>query len=166
MANNVTKKFDPVPPNKVGERLKWIRLKRNCKQEDVAKNVLNVSHVTLGYYEGEERTIPYDAIVKPAKHYEVTTDFLLLMNDNPTNKINDGLINYELGLTPEAIGVLRFYQELMNKDMTDDKYYQIARFVLHNVNSNIKLNGKDYLVDPLSTRNKQVTALKEQRGVK
>ena len=68
--------------NILGTRLKELRLKNDKLQKDVA-NYLNISDVAYGYYEKGERQPNPDMLLKLAKYFNVTTDYLLGKTDIP-----------------------------------------------------------------------------------
>lgn len=53
-----------------------LREDNDLTQSDVAK-VLNCSQVAYSYYEIGRRDIPNDALIRLAKYYDCTTDYLL-----------------------------------------------------------------------------------------
>lgn len=112
MANKVTENISKQAPKELGKRLAWIRQKRGEKQEDVASKVLNVSRISLAYYENDERTIPIDAIKKLALHYKVSTDFILGLSSAETDDITDNQISKSLGITSQSINLIRTAHEL------------------------------------------------------
>lgn len=69
-------------PDTLNERIKFIRLKHNYKQEDIA-NLLSVSRVTYTKYETGKRGIPTEVIIGLAKIYSLTTDFILGLSAKP-----------------------------------------------------------------------------------
>lgn len=77
----------------VGDRLLSIREARNETQEEVAE-AIGISHVTLSRYETGQRMPKMDRLAKLARHYGVTTDYLLTGHDSEQKKepaIPDGL---------------------------------------------------------------------------
>lgn len=112
MANKVSENISKFPPQELGKRLAWIRQKRGEKQEDIAKNILNVSRITLAYYENEERTIPIEALKKLAVHYKVSTDFILGLSSAETDDIIDNQISKALGISSNAINMIKISNQL------------------------------------------------------
>ncbi len=64
-------------------RLKDLREDSDIKQKDIAE-YLNVKQNTYSQYENNQRQLPIDVLVKLAKYYNVTTDYILGL----TNKKN------------------------------------------------------------------------------
>lgn len=65
---------------KFGDRLKTLRIEKGLKQEDVA-NVFFVHRTTYGKWELNKKEPNLETVVKLAKFYHVTTDYLLGLED-------------------------------------------------------------------------------------
>lgn len=61
-------------------KLKELREYHNLKQLDVAE-YLNVKQNTYSQYESEKRQLPIDVLIKLSKFYNVTTDYILELED-------------------------------------------------------------------------------------
>ena len=61
-------------------RIREIREDKDLTQADVAK-ILNVSQVAYSFYEIGKRQIPIDLLIKLAKYYNTSTDYLLELTD-------------------------------------------------------------------------------------
>ena len=61
-------------------RIKEIREDKDLTQSDIAK-ILNVSQVAYSYYELGKRQLPIDLLIKLAKFYNTSTDYLLGLTD-------------------------------------------------------------------------------------
>ncbi len=61
-------------------RLRDIREDKDLKQTDISK-LLNVSQVAYSYYEIGKRQLPIDLLIKLAKFYDTSTDYLLGLTD-------------------------------------------------------------------------------------
>ena len=61
-------------------RIGEIREDKDLTQSDVAK-ILNVSQVAYSFYEIGKRQIPIDLLIKLAKYYNTSTDYLLELTD-------------------------------------------------------------------------------------
>lgn len=68
-------------------RIREIREDKDLTQSDIAK-ILNVSQVAYSFYEIGKRQIPIDLLIKLAKYYNTSTDYLLELTDerNPYPK--------------------------------------------------------------------------------
>lgn len=58
------------------ERLRELRKERNLPQKKVGNDV-GIAQQTLSRYEKNINTVPVDALIRLAKYYNVTTDYLL-----------------------------------------------------------------------------------------
>ncbi len=63
-------------------RLKDLREDRDLTQADIAK-FLNVRQNTYSQYENGQRQLPMDALIKLAKLYKTSTDYILELTNNP-----------------------------------------------------------------------------------
>ena len=61
-------------------RLKELREEKNLTQKAVA-DILNVKQNTYSQYETEKRQLSIDMLIQLAKFYEVSTDYLLELED-------------------------------------------------------------------------------------
>ena len=62
------------------QRLKDLREDKDLKQEDIAE-VLDIAQRTYSGYETGSRMIPYTCILKLAKFYNTSTDYILGLTD-------------------------------------------------------------------------------------
>lgn len=70
---------------KFGEKLKELRTNKKLSQKDLSK-ILNVSNTIISSYELSLRMPSYDILVKIARYFNVSTDYLLgIKNDNILN---------------------------------------------------------------------------------
>ena len=63
-----------------GERIKLLRQDKGLSQKELAK-ALSIGHSTLSCYEVCRRQVPNELIVQIALFFEVTTDYLLGLED-------------------------------------------------------------------------------------
>lgn len=61
-------------------RLKELREDSDIKQEDLAK-YLHIKQNTYSQYENQQRQLPIEILVKLAKYYNVSTDYILGLTD-------------------------------------------------------------------------------------
>ncbi len=77
----------------IGERIKELRKENEITQEELAKNI-DVSTSMVGMYETNARKPSYEVLIKIAKYFGVSTDYLLNTEEkldaaiNSLNKIN------------------------------------------------------------------------------
>ena len=57
-------------------KLKELREENGITQSQIA-NYLNIKQNTYSQYENEKRQLPIDVLIKLAKYYKVTTDYIL-----------------------------------------------------------------------------------------
>ncbi len=65
------------------ERLRYLRRRQNLTLEKLATE-LNSTKTTLSRYENNKRSPDADFIVKTAKYFSVSSDYLLGLSDHPT----------------------------------------------------------------------------------
>ena len=61
-------------------KLKDLREENNFTQSQIAE-YLNIKQNTYSQYENEKRQLPIDVLIKLAKFYKVTTDYILGLED-------------------------------------------------------------------------------------
>lgn len=64
-------------------RLKELREDRDIKQREIA-GFLHIKQNTYSQYENGERQLPIDILISLAEFYNVSTDYILNLTDNPT----------------------------------------------------------------------------------
>ena len=69
----------------VYKRIRDLREDRDLTQKEVAK-ALSCSQQVYSNYELGQRDIPTDILIKLAKLYDVSTDYILGLSDTPTRK--------------------------------------------------------------------------------
>ena len=62
-------------------RLQELRLKRGETQQDIAGH-LALTRKAISFYELGQRDIPNDVLIKLAKHFHTTTDYILGLTDS------------------------------------------------------------------------------------
>ena len=77
-----------------GNRLKTLRLKANMTQEQLAKK-LGLTKSVIGAYETDLRLPSYDVLIHIAKIYNVTSDYLLGLEQKREIDLS-GLTNDEI----------------------------------------------------------------------
>lgn len=66
----------------IGKRLKHLRKKENLNQHEMAA-AFNMSRSTYAGYENDDREPDFETLIKMARHFKVTTDYLLGISDTP-----------------------------------------------------------------------------------
>lgn len=111
------------------KRIEEQRQKKGMTQQQIA-DALNTQRVTIAYYESGERIPKIKDIIALSNLFDVTSDYLLGLNENssPENQI----IGKELGLSDTAVLKLKEYKN-NNQQMIDT------------INSLFKQNGRYFL---------------------
>jgi len=68
--------------------IKELRIERKLKSKEVA-DAIGCTAVTYGRYESGERTLPPDIIIRLAKFYGVTSDYILGIPDASPERLSD-----------------------------------------------------------------------------
>lgn len=109
-------------PGTIRERLQELMKRKHIKQADLAEKI-GVDNATLSrFINGKTDKISPDAIVRMAKEFEVSTDFLLGVVNDPARK------NYdigEIGLTVDAARSLytgKVNADVVNRLLTNDRF--------------------------------------------
>ena len=113
-------------PGTIRERLQELMKRKHIKQTDLAEKI-GVDNATLSrFINGKTDKISPDAIVRMAKEFEVSTDFLLGVVNDPARK------NYdigEIGLTVDAARSLytgKVNADVVNRLLTNDRFADTA----------------------------------------
>ena len=89
----------------MGEKLKSLRIEKNLTQKQVADRIgLAISAVSS--YESGTRYPSYDVLVKLARIFHVSTDYLLGMTDKRNIDVT-GLSDNEIELVSQLVDMLR-----------------------------------------------------------
>lgn len=99
---NVTKVNKPNINSNIGEKIKYLRCKLLINQTDLA-NMLGRKREEITMFETGTRTIDINTLKEVAKIFNVSTDYLLGLNDFENAEINYRKINELTGLSDEAI---------------------------------------------------------------
>lgn len=109
--NKVTKPVEEEKPLKdatIGERINYVRRKKGLSQKDLGKAV-EVEDKTIKRYENNKSNIPIDMLKKIAEVLDVSSDYLLGLEDLESTDITYKKIHKIIGLTDDAINVLKEY---------------------------------------------------------
>jgi transcriptional regulator with XRE-family HTH domain len=98
------------------DRLRMLREDRELMQKDIALK-LNIGVTTYNNYEKGVREPDFEVLKLFAKFYEVTTDYLLELTDNPNDNIEiksdyDAIINEAIGNNISAEKIKEFIRIL------------------------------------------------------
>lgn len=73
----------------MGTRIKDLRKKHKITQMELSE-YLNISQSTLALYESKKRAVSVDIIIKLSQFFNVTTDYLLGISDDPKSEAVHG----------------------------------------------------------------------------
>lgn len=103
---------------KFGERLLKLREDRNETQLDLA-NAIGITRQSLSRYETNERTPNIDIIYSVAKHYNVSTDYLLGLSQVQSLDNDIQIACKVTGLSDESIKNLKLIESNNERSMTN-----------------------------------------------
>ena len=91
----------------IGKRLKELRTSEGLTQQELAK-ILNVSSMSISFYENEQRKPDSDFIISVSKYFDVSTDYLLgLINAKDKENIDiskvTGLNDFSLTILEQSL---------------------------------------------------------------
>lgn len=99
--------------NILAERITELRKNNNYTQEDISV-YLNCNRATVANYESGKRQPDYNTLIKLAKKYDVSTDYLLGVTDTATTDENLKFICDYTGLSENFLDFLLFEKEIFN----------------------------------------------------
>ena len=108
----------------IGQRINSALALRNKKQKELA-SVLGVTDNTVSYFVGGKRTPNTEQITAIADFLNVSTDYLLGLNANPTTNEIEAQITKYTGLSAKSIETLR---------KAPDGLLEMLNFLLSNLN--------------------------------
>ena len=97
----------------IGERLKKLREDKGEKQQDVANAIL-VDRTVISFFERNERKPDVDKLIALAKHFDVTTDFLLCLSDVKKSDTTLQAVSKYIGLSDEAIKSIKLVDKKLD----------------------------------------------------
>lgn len=106
-----------------GQRLKVLRNKKGMLQKDLA-NLLRVSPSTIGMYERGKRDPDTDTVVFLAKYFNVSTDYLLGLVDNP-NVVTTTNRNIPIELKDIRVEYLSLAKEMQDNQLPPEDIKKI-----------------------------------------
>ena len=92
-----------------GERLRELRTNRKMSQKDLAARI-GIAKSAISFYESDERLPSYDMLIKIARTFNVTTDYLLGIERNRTIDVS-GLSEHDIAIVTEVACALRKHNE-------------------------------------------------------
>ncbi len=111
----------------LGKRLKMLRKEYKLTQKDLA-NLIGVTPKAISFYELEERQPSHVVLMKMAKYFNVTTDYLLGQDEKPAPVVRriPVLGSVVAGIPIEAIQDIEDYEEIKST-MGDPRDYFALR---------------------------------------
>ena len=94
-------------------RLKELRLAKQLYQEQVAQ-IIGVNKSTVSSYENDMRQPPYDTLIKLARLYHVSTDYLLGVTDTRSLDVR-GLTEAEIDVISELVSIIANKNDMLKK---------------------------------------------------
>lgn len=119
------------------DRLVKLRESRGVTQQTLADD-LEITRQSLSLYEKAQRTINIDLLVKIAKYFNVSTDYLLGLNDNATTDIELKAVCYYTGLNEKSVHLLNLLNKVKKLNISE------AQPPIIDILDNMILNINDY----------------------
>ena len=98
----------------MGEKLKTLRLNRNLTQKQIADRI-GLAISAISSYESGMRYPSYETLIKLARIFHVSADYLLGLTDVKSADANIASIANYLGLTERSIVALHSYHDIAEK---------------------------------------------------
>ena len=136
-------------PKTIGGRIMYLRKKAGQSQETVAEKIV-VTRNFLNMIENNKRIPNIDALTALAKHFDVSSDYLLGLSDIPKGNADDMAIETRLGLSVKAIaniikekerGHSRYINELIGHDDFNNLVNSFYKQVEYSVRRDNELSG-------------------------
>lgn len=108
-----------------GQRLKYLRNKKEMTGEELGKK-LNVTKVAISKWESDSRSPDKDTLIKLAKEFDVTTDYLLCLTDDPKAYV---VIKEEMPKELKELGVEKIVHTMKEKNIPADKILKIIEMI-------------------------------------
>ena len=132
-----------VKSDSIGARIENLRKKKGETQKELAEAVGRKSRETVNQWENNTREVKGDDIVKLAKHFGVTADYLLGLYSEPTPGVELAEMCNYLGLSAESVELLHEHSLLNFTHYIDTVLSTCGNDVIR------ELNGVGYLCDKI-----------------
>ena len=120
----------------LGERLKALREEKGISQDELA-TALEMSRLSIGNYERGVRTPEAETIIRLAKHFSVSADYLLGLSDVKSVDADIKSVCEFTGLSECAVGTL------VNKENDFSHYLPVLNYLIEIENVNNKVEVPD-----------------------
>lgn len=113
---------------------------RDSMAKKMAERGLNCNTSTITKHYNGDRTISTEYVIKYAKYFGVSTDYLLGLSNVPTTETNIRMINEYTGLSNLSIKVLNVLNQVstLNSDIYKNSYTDIINFLIEKIGGNYK----------------------------
>lgn len=136
----------------IGKRLKELRLEKGLRQQDLAK-ILNVSSMSISFYENEQRKPDSEFIVAVSKYFDVSSDYLLGLT-NAKNKENidiskvTGLNDFSITILEQSLKETNnVAAEIIDKIICTGAFLRLVDIIDEKNNNNNNNNNNNSVVD-------------------
>ena len=130
---------------KLTERLIEVRKKNKLKQTELASKI-GIGYTTYNSYETKNITPPIDIIVKIARYFNVTTDYLLGVDSEVAyNELDKELLSYTNQLNDLEKAKVIGYAKSRVEQQKENKYNELKNKLEVWKNVNKRGNKKNYL---------------------
>lgn len=115
----------------VTEKLIYLRKKNKLKQKELAKN-LNIAYTTYNAYETKDITPPVEILIRIAKYFNVSVDYLLgVENETSVNELDKELLSYTNQLSDLEKAKVIGYAKSRVEQQKEDNYNKIKNKLLN-----------------------------------
>ena len=113
---------------------------RDSMAKKMAERGLNCNTSTITKHYNGDRTISTEYVIKYAKYFGVSTDYLLGLSNVPAMETNIRMINEYTGLSNLSIKVLNVLNQVstLNSDIYKNSYTDIINFLIEKIGGNYK----------------------------
>ena len=107
------------------EKLIQLRKENNLKQKELASRI-GIAYTTYNAYETKDITPPVDIIIKIAKYFNVSTDYLLgIDNELASNELDKELLSYTNQLNDLEKAKVIGYAKSRVEQQKENKYNEL-----------------------------------------
>ena len=114
---------------------------RDILSQKMKEKGLDCSTSTITKHYNGDRTISTEYIIKYAKYFNVSTDYLLGLSDNSILEYKTKMINEYTGLSAKSVKSLKVLFEFQkyNNDIQKNGYLDIINFIIEKISDNTEL---------------------------
>jgi len=127
-----------------GDRLKELRLEKKMTQEELAK-IFNTGKATISHYEGNRRLPDANTIVRYAKFFNVSLDYIMGkdLQRIPLEKelfeicLNDKKVQEEMRIFSDRLKELMFQKDLTSESISKELKMEKSEFVCYAIGTKV-----------------------------